>query len=420
MTNSIRLWFQEIPKGVWIAIGVGALLRVWIYSHYPYFPSPDHGDYAQMAQNLINTGSLGVTPGVPSAWRLPGFPLIIAAVFWVLRDTNNLLPVLILNLSFTVAATILIYRIGARVATKRIGLAAAWLTAINPAVLQLNYDHGIESVFLLMMTLLAYSLVHLAENPESPRAWAATGVVVGMGLMIRSTMVIFPMCLFFLMWLTFRPRPHLKFAAIVCATTYIFVAPWMMRNYLQFGRIIPFEDGSSWHAVYQGSNGVYGITPDENLPEPMRTYFFERDPKIGPYSKEIALRNIKADPLQYLGYCVGRLKPLWFSAGWAEVLFGATDALSTYRSRGDWLNMGIKLLMKSLELAFMLLMLLGIVSTLMSPPLMLLSSVMLYMNIHVFTMGIPRYTAPVVGIMSLFCALGFSEILSRLGQRQTK
>jgi len=281
----------------------------------------------------------------------------------------------------------------------------------------LNLSLGIETIYLLNLSLIAWTLVRLADDPDPPARWALAGAAIGLSLTVRSTFLVFP----FLLaagWVFLHPkRPRFRNGALLFFCAYAFVVPWTARNYVHFGRIVPFEDGMGWHTLWQGSVGVEGIIPDSALPEPMQTYYWNNDPRIGPLSKELAVKNISESPLRYASYCVGRLPLLWLKNGWPEILFNTTEAFREYRSRGDWLRAGTKAFFKLLELCFLIGAVWGALLGLHSPKLMPLSLMLAYMNIHIFTMGLPRYTTPILGVMSLFFAFAAADAHARLLRR---
>ncbi len=415
---TMRKWLSLFPKQFWFAFAGGCLLRVWVTLITPDFGIAVPGEYTNMAANFLEYGVLGFNGPEPSAFRLPGFPLVIAAVFTLCGSYTNLFPITVLCLAFMTAGVMLTYRLALRLVSERQALVAVWLLVLNPSLIPLNFDIGIETPFLLLLTGLAWMLVRLTEEPDKLKRWALTGIVLGISLTVRSTFMFFPFLLAAAAWFLFPRRPNPKHIVLFFACTYIFVIPWTVRNWVHFGRIVPFEDGMGWHTLYQGSVGVDGIIPDILLPEPMRTYYVTHDPEIGPHSRKLALENIRRSPTRYARYCIGRLRNLWLSAGWAEVLFNSNESFNTYIARGDYYFAGSKVLMKLLEFTLLGIMLWGIFINLGSLPLSLLALMIAYTNIHIFTMGLPRYTTPLIPIMSLFITLGASNLISRI-RKQT-
>ena len=83
--------------------------------------------------------------------------------------------------------------------------------------------------------------------------------------------------------------------------------------------------------------------------------------------------------------------------------------------RGEWVYAGTKVLCKILEVALLGAALWGMVlawKTSSARPLIL---VLLYMNIHVLTIGDPRYTMPVLPLLNMFSAFGLIEAARRAG-----
>lgn len=414
MPRSAREFLSAQPRGLWWALLGAALLRAWIGWHNPAVQTITVSPYREMAVKLFETGILSFDGIHPTAFRLPGYSLVMDALFLITRRPDDVGQLIALNMGLMAASILLTVSFARRAASGAAASAAAVLLALNPHMAALNFSLGIETIYLLNLSLIAWTLVRLAEDPDRPARWALAGAAIGVSLTVRSTFLVFPFLLGAGWFLLHPKRPRARDLALLMVCAYAFVAPWTLRNYAHFGRVIPFEDGMGWHTLWQGSLSVEGIAPDENLPEPMRTYYFSSDPKIGPYSKKLALENIKADPLRYASFCLGRLPILWLKNGWPEILFNTTASFREYRARGDWLRAGTKAAFKLLELLFLAGAVWGALLGLRSPRLMPLSLMLAYMNINIFTMGLPRYTTPILPVMCLFFALAAADARKRL------
>jgi hypothetical protein len=434
--NNILLYMlpsrlRALPRGFWLAALAAGLLRAWVCWHNPTVPLHDPTPYYDMAVQLFKTGTLSFDGTTPTAFRLPGLSLVMTAFFTVTRAPESTNLLFALNVALTFAAMFFTWEFSRRAVSETAALAAVWLFGLNPHLAALNLSLGIESIYALLLALIAWTLVRLIEDPKPAARWAAAGAAIGVSLTVRSTFLVFPFAFAAGYALlrgdrlvsiraaldTLTDRAELKRGILLFACAYVFVLPWVVRNYAHFGRIIPFEDGMGMHTLWQGSVSVRGIVPDTALPEPMRTYYFANDPAIGPHSKKLAFENISRAPLTYLGYCLGRLPIIWIQNGWPEILFNASDSFRAYRARGDWLRAGTKALFKFGEIFFVLGAFWGMALSVRNPKLMPLGLMLLYMNIHVFTMGLPRYNVPILPVQSLLFFVAICDLRERLLRR---
>ncbi|MFH1724561.1 MAG: glycosyltransferase family 39 protein [Elusimicrobiota bacterium] len=402
---------KAFPAAVWLALAAAWLFRIWLALVNPEHTlgKPFLSEYHTLGLHLARDGFLGFDWTGPSAFRLPLYPILVAGALLLSPDVHARVPIHFLNIVLSSLTILLTYRLALRFSGERRAVLACWLTALNPALGQLDLMEGPEPLYATLLVLTAWALVGLWERPDRAGRWGASGLLIGLSLLCRSTMLAFPFLLIAAApWLLPRSLSWKK-ALLLVGCSFVVLTPWVSRNWARFGRIILFEDGMGWHSLYQSTTGVRGIQPDEDLPEPFRTYFLTKDPRVGPVSKEAALRSIRERPLRYAGYCVGRLRYLWLRSGWAERTFRLGDGFHEYRRRGQWLRAGTKALFKILELAFVAAAAWGMLLSWRTGAAQPLVLMVLYMNIHVLTIGDPRYTMPVLPLLAVFAAWGMSE-----------
>lgn len=403
-----------LPRAVWAALAGGLAFRavkVWID---PSLFEPPVGEFYLITKAFLSSGVYSYDGVTPTAFRLPLWPLTMALLF-KLTGTTAHLAVVALNLLFSCAAAVLTYRAARRILPEGWAVAACWLQVLNPFAAHLDFSANYESLLGLLFAALMLTLVRgVQDGDASPRPWLAAGAVTGLSLTCRSSLMFLPPIVagFLPSW-TGRPGAW-RHGVLMTLVAYAFVTPWLARNYALFKRVIPFEDGMGLHALYQSSTGVQGIMPDDRLPEPLKTYYINHDPRIGPASKEIALKNIRENPLRYLGYCVGRIRTIWFDAGWAEQGLGSIRSFDEYRREGSWGRAASKVLAKGAEAAFVCLALVGMLLSWKTKAARPVTLLILYMNIHLLTQGLSRYVVPAVPGLAVLACLGASGALERL------
>lgn len=404
------------PRAVWAALAAGLAFRAFKALIDPsLLETPLPGDFHLIAKAFVESGVYSYDGVTPTAFRLPLWPLVLSAFFTLAGSTDTHLLIVAVNMAMSLGAAFLTYRAARRLMPDGWAAGACWLHVLNPFSAHLDFTAGYESVLTFLFAALMLLLVRgVQDRGESARPWLAVGALTGLSLTCRSSLLLLPPLLtpFLPSW-TGRPGAW-RHGVLMTALAYSFVTPWLVRNYLLFGRVIPFEDGMGLHALYQSTQGVQGIMPDDNLPEPIKTYYFSHDPKIGPASKEIALRAIAGDPLGYAVLCLKRLRTVWFDGGWAEQGLGSVRSFAEYRREGAWLRAASKVLAKGAEAAFLLAALAGMVLSWKDPAARPVTFLILYMNIHLLTQGLSRYVVPAVPALAVLASLGLRGAASRL------
>ncbi|MBI3300002.1 MAG: glycosyltransferase family 39 protein [Elusimicrobia bacterium] len=407
---------NPIPKPLWLAFAAVLAIRAFQGATLPWIEyQHDANEFEMLARNVAAGRPYSYDGVTPTAFRLPAYPLLLAGVFRLAGQTPSDLPIVGLNTLFSLLAAAGVFFAGKRLLPVPWAAAAAVLFGLNPELAELDPTAGPESLFILEYILAALTAFRVLEAPERAGRWAACGAVLGLGLVTRSTMLAWPPVLAAgLVWVRRGPGVGAR-AALLLVCCYAFTAAWMVRNKAVVGRAIPFEDGMGSHMLWQGSTSVEGVQPDDLLPEPLRTYFYSKDPRIGPLSKELALANIKADPLRYAGYCLKRIPVMWFRGAWAERTTGLIEGVSVYAARGEWGRVAVKAAFKLLEFCVLCLALFGWFSVRGRPEGLLAGFQLFYMNIHIFTMGLPRYIVMAFPLTALLAVCGAHALWLRFG-----
>lgn len=402
-------------KTAWAALAAGLLFRAFkVFLDPGLLTPPPLGEFQLIAKSLVETGLYSFDGAAATAFRLPLWPFALAAVYKA-AGVGAYLPIVALNVAMSLTAAFLTYRTARRLLPERWAAAACWMHALNPFSAHLDFTAGYETVLTLLFAALMLLLVRAVQDGSgSPRPWLAAGALTGLSLTCRSSLLLLPpvVTAFLPSW-TGRPGAW-RHGALMGALAYACVVPWLARNYAVFGRVIPFEDGMGLHALYQSTQGVQGILPDEALPEPIRTYYFARDPAIGPASKEVALRTIREAPLRYVGLCLRRVRTVWFDGGWAEQGLKLDRSFAAYRAEGAWAKAGGKAAAKALEALFLAAALAGMAFSWKDRAARPVTVLILYMNIHLMTQGLSRYVVPAVPALAVLAALGLGGAWSRL------
>lgn len=198
-----------------------------------------------VAMNLLAGRGYCVTPGVPSIYLEPGYPVFLGAAYAVFGKTWWAVA---LMQSLVAAATLLIaYRLAQEIFDKRSALVAVAILVVYPYFVM-------QSVGLIDTTLFTFGLLlctHASYRAaRSSQLWPAlaAGVILGLALLCRKTiMLCVPVYVLMLYWppteglagalpdTRHAKRATTKLLLAMLAAS-IVLAPWLVRNYQLTGR----------------------------------------------------------------------------------------------------------------------------------------------------------------------------------------
>jgi 4-amino-4-deoxy-L-arabinose transferase-like glycosyltransferase len=174
---------------------------------------------------------------IPTTEKPPLYPTLLALPSWLGLDSYAAHRVV--SCLFGAAAVVLIGMLGRRVGGVRIGLLAAAIAAVYPALWMLDASLRSESLYLPLIALV------LLLTYERHFVWA--GVALGLAALTRSeALLLVPLLLFAL------PRPRLRPALAVVAACFVVVAPWLVRNWITFDQ--PTGISTNEGGLFAGAN----------------------------------------------------------------------------------------------------------------------------------------------------------------------
>ncbi|MEA2422686.1 MAG: hypothetical protein QOF55_1785 [Thermoleophilaceae bacterium] len=187
----------------------------------------DGNEFHFLANVLADTGRylqpfqyIGLHHSVPTTEKPPLYPALLAIPSALGLDSVDAHRVV--SCLFGAVAVVLIGLLGRRVGGTRVGLVAAGLAALYPALWMLDSSLRSESLYLPLVALVLL----LAYDVTGWRRAALLGAAIGFAALTRSeALLLVPLLL---PW----RRPGL--AAAVVAGCFVVVAPWLIRNWIVF------------------------------------------------------------------------------------------------------------------------------------------------------------------------------------------
>jgi 4-amino-4-deoxy-L-arabinose transferase-like glycosyltransferase len=238
--------FQFIKRNPrWFVAGlvIAVLLRFYFIWHIPSV-NGDSIAYSNIARTILQHHVYGLTDDTVHATviRMPGYPLMLAAVF-ALFGIDNFKAVMFLNLLLDVGTCLIVADIARRMFGDR---AARWtflLAATCPFIA--NYAASpLTEVPETFFTALAMHQAVIALQERKLWRWATAGAAVAYAILLRPDGgIILAAFLLVLLWQLVRTPQRWRemFAAgtLVCAVALAPLVPWTVRNYRVFHIIEP-------------------------------------------------------------------------------------------------------------------------------------------------------------------------------------
>src|SRR3954470_13572311 len=205
-------------------------------------PAGDGREFHLLANVLAQTGRylqpfqhLYLHHTVPTTEKPPLYPAVLALPSWLGLDSYTAHRVVSCLLG--AAAIVLIGLLGRRVAGDRIGLLAAVVAAVYPALWMLDASLRSESLY---VALIALVLLLAYERRAVP-----LGLAIGLAALTRSeALLLLPLLLLFGI-----PRGNRLRVTLACA---LVLTPWLARNWITFNQ--PTGISTNEGGLFAGAN----------------------------------------------------------------------------------------------------------------------------------------------------------------------
>ena len=330
-----------------LALGFG--LRAYRVVEPLGTPGDDAHAYYALSKALYTEGSYGGPEFEDASDWSPGAPLLYAAAFYATGGAREG-TARIVELLLGMAAIVLVFALGRRIACRPAGLIAAFAVAVYPPFI--HSTGALYSEPLAMATLPAAVLSFLwAAEGERLRRWLLPGLLFGVTAMARPEYLLVGAA--FVVLAAIRVgrargwRPGLAGAALLLAGLLVPIVPWTVRNIVVLDRAVTISTGGG-KALYVGTylpaDGEYqrvkallveryqhrSLDPNSQaLEEVDPTPLFNRvarqhrdlprDQALGKVGKEDFSKYFGEDPLGYLAMTARKVGRMW-SSGIAEAM----------------------------------------------------------------------------------------------------
>jgi hypothetical protein len=199
-------------------------------------------------------------PTGPTAWLVPIYPLLLAAMFKVFGvfTLPSFYAAALLNCIFSALACFPVFFVGKRISGVPAAASAAWLWTIFPSGILMPTEWIWDtSISVLLAATLLWVALRLADSSRTAD-FVGYGALWGLSLLTNPALgALLP---FHFCWIAYchyrrgslRPRRLALAVAILAAIC----LPWTVRNAIQFHRLVPLRSNFAFE-LWMGNNEIY-------------------------------------------------------------------------------------------------------------------------------------------------------------------
>jgi hypothetical protein len=309
---------------LFLLLGAALLVRLVVLAIYPSVPliqwlaeGTDAVGYMQLSENLLRTGTFQFDGGGATAYRMPGYPffLVFSYALW-----QKLLPTQIIQIVVDVLTVYVTYRLARQVTRfSAVPLLAAAVVAFHPLMVVTSISFRPETLSVFLIILATFLLLKTAD---SGRTALLAALLLGLAVYLKHTFIaasVLFLLAFALRYLLRTNRRSLLAAGLPLLVLMLMLVPWMARNYVVLGALVPLTTSS-------GSNLYGGNNPHAD------GGYVSGEPYVLPHLSEVAsdrvltgraLDWIKDNPLAF-----AQLLPLKVARLFWPLALGTTRSLS--------------------------------------------------------------------------------------------
>ena len=250
----------------------------------------------------------------PTAWMPPILPAILACLLRLSGGSPIVVAaiVIVLQVSTLIVTGFVVLAIAQRTTTC---LGSATATVVYVVAILSDFRHFFQfthDTWLVLLTLDVLLIgICMCAPLKTPKSAAGWGIFGGVAAMISPVAALTWGCATFAIGYRERRVKSALIAVLFAAAT---IAPWMIRNYLVFGRIIPIKSNAAYE-LYQSQC----VTPDGLLRpsafavHPYRSNGLERSEyaRLGEMvfldrKRDLFWNSVRSDPIEFVDRVAAR------------------------------------------------------------------------------------------------------------------
>jgi hypothetical protein len=379
--------------------------------------------YDLIATSLVDGSGYRFYPDTArTMMREPGYPIFLAGIFYVFA--KSLTAVKLVNMFLAVATAWVMTRIGRRLSSSQALIVVAPLMFLfHPGTLIAESRGGSEALFTLLFTLFALTLYRAIESRRG-RDYVVSGGVLGLTVLVRSTPILFPLCLLVYL-LVFEcqgspKRAAARNVALMVTAMFVVLSPWIVRNYSLTGKFVPTASVvgvSAYTGQYLCDHlAGHNYWVDEDLDREAGRERTKLAQELGYPFKDGYYQSFYAsgDELKFSNYLlnrvIGRYKqsPMMFARCVRSNLFNLWFAGKT------WTSTSMNLVV---QLPYLILAVMGTMLSVRNKRFKLVAPLALlivyYVAVYVPILAQARYSVPLIPFLSVLACLALAAARSK-------
>lgn len=266
-------------------------------------------------------GSIYYKPEIrPTTYMAPIYPYIIAFCVTVFGKNGGLLAIEIMQALFSSALSFTIYSITIRIfKVNSIALLASIMVAFYPSFVYFSTIIWSSMLFIFLITVLILLLMRMAERPDLINA-IVCGFLTGFTLLVDP--VLLPFCIFTIIWLFFNFTSDkvfiIKRISVTVLLGAITISPWMVRNYLVFGKLTFIKSNIGYNFFVgnnpqaTGSSTKLPVTDYTEVVEINKAMSKMNEAETNKYFLNKTFLFIKNNPAQFIKLSLQKFKNYWW------------------------------------------------------------------------------------------------------------
>ncbi len=208
--------------------------------------------YRQLAGNLVEGQGFRFEDGPPTAFRMPGYPLFLAAGNQIGGHHLTQLT----QIAADLIAVILVYATAFTITGKRfVAILAGAVIALNPLLILASVSLLPDTLVVCLVSLIAWLFICRGNRRMTP-ALAALSMMIAVFLKPTLFLMAIALSVLFLVYLyrqTKSSRALLSAAATMGLITILLLLSWVYRNFTVTGHFVPLTT-SNGSNLYGGNN----------------------------------------------------------------------------------------------------------------------------------------------------------------------
>ena len=359
----------------------------------------DDVKYIRSAWNLIDNKMLSYENIKESTvYIMPGLTFVLAFFMIIFGKMQGLVAFKIFQLIIQAGSIYLIFLIGRKVFSSRVGLIASIIDVIYVPELFVVNTILMECICKFLFLLLIYISIYAIKTKRS-KLYIAGGIIWAISCLFKPTMAGYPIVILFV-WIKskYKFSEILKYTTLVLLIFCAIMSPWWVRNYKEFNSFIPFTK-SAGNPFLQGTFINYDQSEGFGVPYVKSENTIENDKNETKAGLQRLQKYGAKQPIKYIfWYTIGKTFFFWRGPFYWKIIFKIPLLIAI-----------------SIHVIILLLGILGIVKgSKKNLNVALLISILLLLNLTYLPFyTFERYSYMAMPLVMVFAALSIDEIIRK-------